>query len=179
MVTSTHTLDHLIYLAPPGKLHDAITHFTSQGFTVLPGGTHADGLTANALVVLPSGVYFELIHFVKTPEETGPPGSPERVARENHWWADKQPGWIDWALLGIPGPKAAEEHYQEPRRGGRRREDGEELKWNVTFPQSVHKRGALPFYCQVCIGNIVMASNLSLSGYHPTRSARSCEQPRA
>jgi hypothetical protein len=147
-MSSPRVLDHIIHLSPTGKLPEAIAHFTSLGFTVLPGGTHADGLTANALVVLGSGVYFELIHFVKTPEETGPPDSPERKAREEHWWAGKEPGWIDWALLGLPA-ETAKEVYNEPRHGGRTREDGERLEWNVTFPKSKYPRGTVPFYCQV------------------------------
>jgi hypothetical protein len=148
-MASTHrVLDHLIYLAAPGTLHDAIARFAARGFEVKPGGTHADGLTANALVVLPSSTYIEIIHFLKTVEETGPSGSPERKARESHHWADKVPGWIDWALLGFPA-EAAQDLYHEPNRGGRTREDGEVLKWTTTFPKSKYSRGALPFYCQV------------------------------
>jgi hypothetical protein len=147
-MTSPSVLDHLIYLAPVGQLSKSIARFRTLGFNVIPGGTHADGLTANALVVLPSGVYLELIHFVKTPEETGPPGSPERKAREHHWWAHLEPGWIDWALLGRPG-KHAEQVYNEPQPGGRTREDGEKLEWNVTFPKVKYPRGTVPFYCEV------------------------------
>ncbi|EUC65996.1 glyoxalase-like domain protein [Rhizoctonia solani AG-3 Rhs1AP] len=151
MAPPTNILDHIIHISPPGKLSEAVAHWERLGFQVIPGGTHADGLTSNALVALADGVYIELIAFEKPPTE--PPAS-------DHWWAKKYPGWIDWACLGL------EDHvdktiagrdqdvgsgveYQEGKEGGRRRaSDGKELKWRVTFPQLKHGRGTVPFFCQ-------------------------------
>lgn len=122
---------------------------------VIPGGQHADGLTSNALVSLADGVYIELIAFNK-PATEYPPDSP----RSKHWWANKEPGWIDWACLGLEDhvdQTIAEREkqvgsgvaYQKGKLGGRKRAgDGQELKWRVTFPETKHGRGTMPFFCQ-------------------------------
>lgn len=44
-----------------GHLDDAITNAREAGFTVIPGGTHADGATHNALIAFTDGAYIELI----------------------------------------------------------------------------------------------------------------------
>lgn len=79
--------------------------------SVIPGGTHADGLTVNALIVYLcshksqlnkkltlsahslSHVYIELISFTPTAD-------PNK--RKSHRWGQLEPGWIDFANLG-PG----------------------------------------------------------------------------
>jgi hypothetical protein len=137
---------------------------------VIPGGQHADGLTSNALVAFADGVYIELIAFEK-PESEYPPDSP----RSKHWWANKKPGWIDWACLGL------EDHvdktiasrdkevgsgvqYQEGKIGGRKRaSDGQELKWRVTFPEVKHGRGTVPFFCQDLTPRDLRVSNQAVS----------------
>ncbi|EMD34335.1 hypothetical protein CERSUDRAFT_107536 [Gelatoporia subvermispora B] len=155
---STRILDHIVHLTPPGSLAETSAQFRSLGFTVAPGGTHADGLTANALVVLPSGVYLELLTFTH-PVSHYPPGSSAHKARTAHPWANKQPGWIDFAFLGNSGtPSIAETinqrasedgngvHYDKEVRGGRKREDGEVLEWLISASDESH-RGVLPFFC--------------------------------
>ncbi|KAG5642319.1 hypothetical protein DXG03_002994 [Asterophora parasitica] len=120
--TNTKTLDHIVHLTPPGSVEATSEQFRNLGFNVVPGGTHADGLTANALVasdlhsiqagpfitlrcpfslvqILADGVYLELISFTH-PSSYYPPGSAERKARDSHTWASKAPGWIDFAFLG-------------------------------------------------------------------------------
>ncbi|KIY68765.1 hypothetical protein CYLTODRAFT_394890 [Cylindrobasidium torrendii FP15055 ss-10] len=156
MTEQTNILDHIIHLSPPGELDESVRHFRDLGFNVLPGGTHADGLTYNALVVLKSGVYIELISFVH-PVEHYPAGSDDRARREGHWWAQKHPGWIDFSFLGVPGvgdiinKRASNEGlgalYRPGKEGGRIRPDGVQLKWVVTFP---HGHGLLPapFFCE-------------------------------
>lgn len=147
-------LDHLILLVL--SLPHATKHFTSLGFTVRPGGTHADGLTENALIVLPDGVYIEVIAFTAHT-------SPEQ--RAGHWWGKLKPdNWADWSLTPPAGQSAAdivktaketiakqggEEHWDAPRAGGRRTPDGQELKWEVAFPDpaTTGRRGRLPFIC--------------------------------
>ena len=75
-------LDHLILLVNDphhassqrtSSLERAILTFTELGFQVVRGGTHADGLTSNALIVFSDGVYVELIQFEPSP----PPNSGE------------------------------------------------------------------------------------------------------
>lgn len=155
----TDILDHIVYLIAPGKLDEGVARFKAIGFNVLPGGTHADGLTYNALVVLADGVYLELIAFVH-PISYYPPDSPERAAREGHGWAKKTPGWIDFAHLDTtPDPSSTfeiinrrsptgESVYANPLPGGRKRPDGVVLKWTVTPPEAAYGRGILPFFCQ-------------------------------
>ncbi|CAE6495729.1 unnamed protein product [Rhizoctonia solani] len=156
MAPPTNILDHIVHLSPAGKLPDAVTHWERLGFkytifSVTPGGTHAGGLTSNALVALADGVYIELIAFEQPPTE--PPASDDR-------WAKKSPGWIDWALLGLDdyidviiterdrwvksGVK-----YQKGKEGGRKRaSDGKELKWRTTAPKENHGQDTAPFFCQ-------------------------------
>ncbi|KIO22748.1 hypothetical protein M407DRAFT_216117 [Tulasnella calospora MUT 4182] len=174
----TNVLDHIIHLSPPGELQAGIERFERLGFKVLPGGTHADGLTSNALVVLDDGVYLELIafthdvdYYAASASSTAPPGLLEK--RRGHWWQSKLPGWIDWANLGFGGEAMADVlmnpnsdgggavanvggnggdfgvKYLAPVEGGRTKPDGDVLKWRVTFPDSAaHGRGALPFFCE-------------------------------
>lgn len=152
--TSTPTrplLDHLVLLA--SSLPHATAHFSALGFAVHPGGTHAGGLTENALVSLPDGVYLELIAFL--------PGA----ARGAHWWGAKTPdSWADWALTPPEGATAADvlaaahssasargrrEQWDAPRAGGRRTPEGRQLEWEVAFPnaETCGARGRLPFIC--------------------------------
>lgn len=48
-------LDHLILLVPSLD-NPALAFLSDAGFSLLPGGAHADGLTENVLIVLPDGV---------------------------------------------------------------------------------------------------------------------------
>lgn len=65
------SLDHLIFHVE--DLESAQTQWREYGLTVIEGGTHADGASANALIVLADGVYIELFAFLKS--------TPE------HWWS--------------------------------------------------------------------------------------------
>ncbi|TKY88598.1 hypothetical protein EX895_002587 [Sporisorium graminicola] len=101
-------LDHLILLVNDPQtassqrtsaLEHAVLVFSELGFQVVRGGTHADGLTSNALIVFPDGVYIELIQFEPAPA----PGSVENqqgfeARRKQHWWYHCRKGWIDWCL---------------------------------------------------------------------------------
>ncbi|TFK46356.1 hypothetical protein OE88DRAFT_1638375 [Heliocybe sulcata] len=154
MAPATNVLDHIVHLTPPGTVAEATEQWRSLGFTVVPGGTHADGLTSNALVVLQDGVYIELISFVH-PISYYPPGSPARLAQERHPWGHQEPGWIDYAFLGtseklseVINDRAQHEksgvEYLPEQPGGRARPDGKVLKWRITAPKT---RGTWPFFC--------------------------------
>lgn len=132
------SLDHLVILVP--DLDAAITDYTALGFTVVPGGTHADGATHNALVVFADGCYLELIAFLR--------------ASPGHRWgghaARGHSGFIDFALLPLPDvgtvvAAAASRglNYQGPSDGGRLRPDGERLAWQIGTPPTAD----LPFLC--------------------------------
>ncbi|KIJ63346.1 hypothetical protein HYDPIDRAFT_113328 [Hydnomerulius pinastri MD-312] len=155
---STKTLDHIVHLTPPGTVAEVSQQFRDLGFNVIPGGTHAGGLTANALVILADGAYLELISFTH-PASYYPPGSPGRQKRDANPWAWKEPGWIDFAFLGsskasiasIINERAKEDgsdiHYVPEVDGGRVREDGKVLKWVISAPREEHRRGTVPFFC--------------------------------
>ncbi|TBU26061.1 glyoxalase-like domain-containing protein [Dichomitus squalens] len=147
---STKTLDHILHLVPPATLPECIDAFRKLGFTISPGGTHSHGLTANALVIFADGTYLELAHFVAPPH-----------TNSTHGWAQKQPGWIDYAFSGNGGaPSIAEAinaraekegtavRYEPEIRGERKRdEDGALLQWTITGRVGGEERFRFPFYC--------------------------------
>ncbi len=54
-------LDHVVFVA-----HDlavTVKEYRGRGFTVTPGGEHADGITHNALVAFADGAYLELVGY--------------------------------------------------------------------------------------------------------------------
>ncbi|KAL1589501.1 hypothetical protein WHR41_01643 [Cladosporium halotolerans] len=143
-------LDHIILLVPHAHLTQPPS-WLSAPFTLSPGGRHADNRTDNRLILLPDGVYLELIAFVND--------DPQR--RAGHWW-DKPCGVVDWALT-LAAPEAEEDgdlagvnerlesagsgvRYDVPIKGGRTRPDGVEMEWRVGFPRGV-ARGVVPFWC--------------------------------
>ena len=131
------TLDHLVILVP--DLDTAIHGYRSLGFTVEPGGTHADGATHNALVVFADGSYLELIAFLR----------PHPAHRWGAQAARGHRGFVDFALLpGSVGQVVADAAarglaYQGPLDGGRLRPDGERLVWQIGTPPAPE----LPFLC--------------------------------
>jgi hypothetical protein len=151
-MTSNLFLDHIIILVP----YDTLLHpppWVTDNFTLTPGGRHADGKTENKLICFADGSYLELIAFIND--------SPHH--RSGHWWGNKPYGIIDFAFTSRES--AQEQHarlasrlsgnadgvrYQTPVEGGRTRDDGQELKWHVTFPDVTttgFQRGELPFFC--------------------------------
>ncbi|KAH7083144.1 glyoxalase-like domain-containing protein, partial [Paraphoma chrysanthemicola] len=140
-------LDHLVVFLPanPDTKLPQIPPFFEENFTLTPGGIHADGATSNTLILLSDGCYIELISFIS------------ECKFKNHWWGpDAQfSGWKDWCLTNTKSPEenhnSLKETHAEPQHGGRKRADGVDVKWAVTFPkgdiggQSV--RGRIPFFC--------------------------------
>jgi len=147
MATSQQSLDHLILFVPanPTTQLPEVPPFFSDNFTLTPGGFHADGATSNVLILLADGCYIELISFVN------PSLAPE------HWWGPDADfvGWKDWCLTNSLSPEknyeVVIESHSKPIKGGRKRADGVDVAWAVTFPkgekggQSV--RGRVPFFC--------------------------------
>ena len=58
--SSNALLDHFILHVPYAYLSDPPS-WIKDHFTITPGGEHADGLTANTLVLFRDGTYIELI----------------------------------------------------------------------------------------------------------------------
>jgi len=145
MAPLTTTLDHIVHLTPVNSLAATVSDFKELGFTVVPGGTHTDGLTSNALVILQDGVYLELLVF-----NTIPPPS--------HNWGTRKPGWIDVADLGtdksldqVINDRYGGSLYRPTTLGGRltKTPEGElrELKWRITASDHSVAKGELPFFC--------------------------------
>lgn len=144
-------LDHIIILVPQSTLRNPPAWLASN-FTITPGGRHGDGITENVLISFQDGVYIELIAFVDGIDST---------ERARHWWGNKTPGIIDFALtstsvedlestrqrVSTAGALNGVE-YTQPRAGGRDKPDGTTIKWQVTFPHGGNVgRGAIPFWC--------------------------------
>lgn len=131
------SLDHIVIAV--SDLDAAIRDYGALGFTVVPGGEHAGGVTHNALVVLADGSYLELIAF-------------RRPDPDSRWWRvlDRAgEGFVDYALL--PGAVDAEVaranagglDLEGPFDGGRARPDGAVLRWQTARSP----RPDLPFLC--------------------------------
>jgi hypothetical protein len=118
-------LDHLVILVRDLDLASA--DYERLGFTVTPGGEHADGLTRNALVPFEDESYLELVAFLDPEDPT-----------DNVWgWRRFVPheGLIDYCIssddldadvrrleslgFGVDGPDD----------GGRRLPDGTSVRW--------------------------------------------------
>lgn len=143
----TQSLDHLILFLPADASTNlpSVPNLIDSNFTLTPGGFHADGATSNTLILLKDGCYIELISFVDTDKAP------------SHWWGPDPEfvGWKDWCLTNSLSPSSNHEKVKQshsaPVHGGRKRADGVDVKWAVTFPagdlggQSV--RGRIPFFC--------------------------------
>jgi hypothetical protein len=107
-----------------------VRDYERLGFTVTPGGKHADGLTRNALIPFEDGSYLELVAFLD-------PHDP----RDNVWgWRAFLPsggGLIDYCAasddLRAEACSLQERGFEVdgPTDGGRRLPDGTEIRWRV------------------------------------------------
>lgn len=126
------TLDHLVILV--SNLDQAIADYSVLGFTVTPGGAHADGLTHNALIAFDDATYLELIAFLDPTD-----------SRDNVWgWRHLSPagGLIDYCMASTDLVGETERlrrlgfAVRGPTDGGRQRPDGTELRWrSASFDQ--------------------------------------------
>jgi hypothetical protein len=143
----TQSLDHLILFVPvdPNTSLPKLRPFFEKNFTLTPGGFHADGATSNTLILLADGCYIELISFI----------DPSKAP--SHWWGPDAnfTGWKDWCLTNSKSPEESnagiQETHSQPIHGGRKRADGVDVKWAVTFPKGEKGgqdvRGSMPFFC--------------------------------
>jgi hypothetical protein len=117
-------LDHVVLVAR--DLNTAMADHRRRGFTVTPGGEHADGVTHNALISFADGSYLELVAFRDIDR-----------ALTHRWWkvAADGGGLADFALLSddlaADSAALAELVKTPPKDGGRIRPDGVELKWRT------------------------------------------------
>ena len=117
-------LDHVVLVAR--DLASAMADHRRRGFTVTPGGEHADGVTHNALIAFADGSYLELVAF----RDLG-------RALTHRWWkiAAEGGGLADFALLSddlaADSAALADLVKTPPKDGGRIRPDGVELRWRT------------------------------------------------
>ncbi|VDB84588.1 unnamed protein product [Peniophora sp. CBMAI 1063] len=161
---SMRTIDHIVIRVPDGRLTEATEQFEQLGFQVIPGGKHTDGLTANVLVILSDLSYIEIIAF-EHPPEYYKEGTPPRILRDSHQWANKPAGGlVAYAFAGAPSAEpglaqiingrleeaGSDYRYQDPVRGGRTRPDGTKMQWELVKPKAWEKQVdgmGRPFFC--------------------------------
>jgi catechol 2,3-dioxygenase-like lactoylglutathione lyase family enzyme len=129
-------IDHVVIVVH--ELERAGADFAAMGFTVVPGGEHADGVTHNALIAFQDGSYLELIAFLSAPPDNHP------------FYRDHgEEGLVTFALLPediVTDVAAAERRGLKmvgPRRGGRVRPDGVRIEWETARGETRD----LPFLC--------------------------------
>lgn len=123
------SLDHVVIAV--GDLDLAARDYGALGFTVTPGGIHANGATHNALVVFGDGSYLELLAL------TGQP--PQGDAADFSPLVRQGKGIVAYALLSHDMDTDAARLREgglpigEVREGRRLRHDGVELRWKTAL----------------------------------------------
>jgi hypothetical protein len=117
-------LDHVVFVFR--DLQAAVDDYRRRGFTVTPGGEHADRVTHNALIPFADGTYVELVGFRDLSR-----------SQTNRWWkiAVDGGGIADFALLSddITADTAALADLVKspPHQGGRTTPEGVEITWRT------------------------------------------------
>ena len=144
--------DHAIIVVE--DLAAASDDYRSLGFTVLPGGTHAGGLTRNALIAFQDGTYVELLAFTTANTFSNLRGLREtrllpwvlrgRSALDRRFLplAARGEGLADCAVAVTDVGAVADVLRRSgiavdgPYPGARRRPDGVEIAWELAMPQT-------------------------------------------
>ncbi len=133
-------IDHLVIISP--DLDQAVANASQAGFTVIPGGTHADGATHNALIAFADGTYLELIAPV------------HGIEGATHRWFErlgKGGGLVDLCLgsddlvADVREINNRGRAYAESQENGRHRPDGVELRWKGSMPPGPVGETGWPF----------------------------------
>ncbi len=130
-------LDHIVIYV--NDLETASADYRRLGFTVTPGGEHADGNSHNALISFSDGAYLELIAFKRPPP-------PEHLFARG---VAQGEGMITYALLpddivaDVAAVKRRGLDLDGPYPGGRLRPDGVRLEWQTARAPTPD----LPFLC--------------------------------
>lgn len=125
------TLDHVVIAV--NDLDTAMTDYRALGFTVIFGGKHASGTTQNALVCFKDGTYLELL------APTGEPPRADVAAMDFSPLLQHGEGLVGYALrsdnLEADAAAMRERGIEvgEVKAGGRKREDGVELRWKTAL----------------------------------------------
>jgi len=143
----TFSVDHAVIFVE--DLNEATADFERVGFQVTPGGTHAGGLTKNALIPLADGTYLELLAFNIPDTHRALSHSEALKTIEGTTAMDHRflprgavgEGFRDLALgtVGlrevVDNARAARLEIEGPFPGRRVRPDGTEVAWLIGFPR--------------------------------------------
>ena len=133
-------IDHLVIISP--DLEKAVADARQAGFTVVPGGTHADGATHNALIAFKDGSYIELI---------SPTNGTNGIS---HRWFPrlaKGGGLVDLCLASddlvsdVADINNRGREYTAAKDNGRARPDGVQLQWKGSTPPGEVGESGWPF----------------------------------
>jgi hypothetical protein len=144
-------LDHIVVAV--SSLEGAVRAFEDAGFTVFPGGRHAELPTENALIPFADGSYLELLA-VRDPVTrddwrslaAGPEWSRHlrgvsAIARRFLPSLAGEDGVVDWCLRSgtLEREAARLRRLDQPAAGpvpmARERRDGERLEWSLLIPE--------------------------------------------
>ncbi|MFO7322968.1 MAG: VOC family protein [Chloroflexota bacterium] len=134
-------LDHIILAVD--DLAAAMATLRAEGFTVVPGGTHASGATHNALIVFQDQTYIELL---------APTGAEPRtdVAAPDFRSLLGRSGWAGYALRVnnarslVKGLRRRDVAVGDPFEASRERPDGKTARWQMAMLEGT----ASPFFIQ-------------------------------
>ncbi len=149
----TFSIDHAVIFVE--DLSEATVDFERVGFQVTPGGTHAGGLTKNALIPLADGAYLEILAFNIPEMHRDLPHAEALRAVSGTTPMDHRflprgaegEGFRDLglAIVGlrevVDNARSAGLEIEGPFPGRRIRPDGREVEWELAFP----KDPGLPF----------------------------------
>lgn len=151
MPTPSFSFDHAVIFVE--DLRRASADYTALGFTVIPGGVHAGGLTHNALIPFADGQYLELLALTATWKRRvfrmlARSGLDRVVTRRSPLLGRalrrirSGEGLADFALACSPlAAVLGAGEIDGPVSGGRVRPDGQRVSWRLAFPRTQ----ALPF----------------------------------
>lgn len=133
----TFAIDHVVIAVE--ALRPAIARFRSEGYTVMPGGRHANGATENALICFADGSYLELLAL------TGAPPAPGMVDFSPMMLAGPGPVGFALRLSGLgtmaTAMRARGIGVGDVIKGERQRPDGVLVAWKLALIDD----GFLPF----------------------------------
>lgn len=151
MRTPSLSLDHVVIFVE--DLSRASEDYAALGFTVVPGGVHAGGLTHNALIPFADGRYLELLALTASWKLAGlrilaRSGLDGMLTRRSPLLGRalrrirSGEGLADFALACSPlAEVVGAGEIDGPVSGGRVRPDGQEVSWRLAFPRA----SVLPF----------------------------------
>ncbi|OAP57976.1 hypothetical protein AYL99_07066 [Fonsecaea erecta] len=154
---SPYSFDHVILLLDTPDFENPPSWLTDN-FTIIEGGTHAGGSSRNKLIIFPDGTYIELINWITEPKEffdwaqkspglidfalTTPSSAHDTVDEVMRRLESKPQSRQSESStsddLSEAGADAGDGglgvRFRPPLAGGRKRKDGQDVKWHVTKP---------------------------------------------